>query len=78
VTRQELYQTLDDILEIPAGSIKGDEPLSSLKNWDSLSVVSYIATCNGLFGVVLEGERVKNCATVRDLVDLVRAHVTDG
>jgi acyl carrier protein len=75
VTRLELYQTLDDILEIPAGSIKGDEVLSSLKNWDSLSVVSYIATCNGLFGVVLEGERVKACATVQDLVELVRDHV---
>ena len=59
------------------GTIKGGEALSSLKNWDSLAVVNYIATCNGLFGIVLEGDRVKACTTIEDLVTLVRAHVAD-
>jgi acyl carrier protein len=77
VKRAEFYATLDDILEIEIGTIRGDEPLSSLKNWDSLAVVNYIATCNGLFGVVLEGDRVKACASVEDLLSLVRAHVVD-
>jgi acyl carrier protein len=77
VTRAELYATLDDILEIEIGTIKGSEQLTSLKNWDSLAVVNYIATCNGLFGIVLEGDRVKACTTIEDLVALIRAHVVD-
>ncbi len=77
MTRRELYETLDDILEIPIGTIRGEETLASLKNWDSLSVVSYIATCNGLFGVVLEGDRVKACTTVGDLAALVASHLAD-
>jgi acyl carrier protein len=77
VTRSEFYTTLDDILEIEIGTIRGDEKLGDLKNWDSLAVVNYIATCNGLFGVVLEGDRVKACQSVQDLITLVRAHVVD-
>ena len=75
--RTEFYATLDDILEIEIGTIQGRETLSALKNWDSLAVVNYIATCNGLFGVVIEGDRVKACATVEDLVGLVRGHIAD-
>ncbi len=77
MTRSEFYATLDDILEIEIGTIRGDEKLGDLKNWDSLAVVNYIATCNGLFGVVLEGDRVKACQSVADLVALVRQHVAD-
>jgi acyl carrier protein len=77
VTRTEFYATLDDILEIDIGTIQGGEQLGDLKNWDSLAVVNYIATCNGLFGVVLEGDRVKACQTVQDLITLVRSHLTD-
>jgi acyl carrier protein len=77
VTRAEFYATLDDILEIPPGTIKGPEKLGSFQTWDSLAVVNYIATCNGLFGVVLEGTPVKASQTVEDLVQLVRSHITD-
>jgi acyl carrier protein len=76
VDRTEFYATLDDILELPIGTIKGGETLESLGTWDSLAVVSYIATCNGLFGVVLHGDRVRACSTVGDLVNLVAGHVT--
>jgi acyl carrier protein len=76
VTRIEFYATLDDILELEPGTITGDEMLSSL-TWDSLAVVSYIAACNGLFGVVLVGDKVKASKSVADLVALVANHVTD-
>lgn len=75
MTKPEFYAALDDIFELPVGTITGDEMLSSL-TWDSLAVVSYIATCNGLFGVVLPGERVKATKSIADLVALVSAYVS--
>lgn len=75
MTRAEFYTTLDDILELPSGTIKGTEMLSEF-TWDSLAIVSYIATCNGLFGVVLSGERVKATKSVEDLVSLVAGHIS--
>jgi acyl carrier protein len=77
VTKSEFYATLDDILELPIGTVKGNELLKELPNWDSLAVVSYIATCNGLFGVVLKGDRVKETTSVQELVALVGDHVKD-
>lgn len=76
MTRVEFYTTLDDILELEPGTITGNEMLSSL-TWDSLAVVSYIAACNGLFGIVLVGDKVKASKSVADLVALVATHVTD-
>jgi acyl carrier protein len=77
VTRTELYETLDDILELPIGTIRGEEQLSTLPTWDSLAVVSYIATCNGLFGIVLSGDRVKETKSVEDLVTLIKPYIVD-
>jgi acyl carrier protein len=77
VTRTELYATIDDILEVPIGTITGTEQLSSLPTWDSLAVVSYIATCNGLFGVVLSGDSVKATRSIADLVALIAKHIDD-
>ena len=76
MTRAEFYANLDDILELPIGTITGDEQLATLQTWDSLAVVSYIAMCNGLFGVILPGERVKATKSVADLVALVAPHLT--
>ncbi len=77
MTRTELYATIDDILELPIGTITGTEQLATLPTWDSLAVVSYIATCNGLFGVVLSGDRVKATKSVEDLVTLIKSHIDD-
>ena len=76
VTKTEFYETLDDILDLPVGTITGQEMLSQL-TWDSLAVVSYIAACNGLFGVVLAGEKVKATKSVADLMALVAAHIAE-
>lgn len=75
VTRAEFYTTLDDILDLAPGTIKGDEKLKELPTWDSLAVVSYIATCNGLFGVLLVGDKVKATRSIEDLVALVATHL---
>lgn len=78
VTRAEFYATIDDILDLPPGTVKGDEMLKELPaTWDSLAIVSYIAAVNGLFGVVLSGEKVKATKSVAELMGLVQPHIAD-
>lgn len=77
MTRAELYATLDDILEMPIGTLRGNEELSALQSWDSLAVVNFIALVHGLFNVVLPAQQVKVCRSVPELVGLVHAHLTD-
>lgn len=77
MNRSEFYDVLADILELPPGSLSGQEKLNELEKWDSLALVSYIATCNGLFGVVLRPADVKLCASVPELCKLVASHLVD-
>lgn len=78
MTRAEFYATIDDILDLPVGTVKGNENLKELPaTWDSLAIVSFIAACNGLFGVVLVGDKVKATKSVAELMELVAPHVSD-
>jgi len=77
VKRAEFYALLDDIVEQPAGTLQGTETLDSTERWDSLAVVSFIASCNAFFGVVLKGDDVKKAKSVEDLRLLVGPHITD-
>ena len=76
VTKAEFYAALDDILDLPVGTITGGEQLKEL-TWDSLAVVSYIATCNGMFGIVLSGDKVKGTKSIADLMGLVQQYISD-
>jgi acyl carrier protein len=79
VTRAEFYATIDDILDLPPGTITGTETLKELPaTWDSLAIVSYIAACNGLFGIVLSGEKVKATKSIAELMELVAPHIADA
>ena len=71
MTKSEFLNMIDDILELPPGTVKGDESLKALENWDSLAVVSYIASVHALLGVTLEAKKLKACTTVPELMALV-------
>ena len=74
MTKKEFLCVIDDILEEPEGTVRGDERLEDL-TWDSLAVVSYIATVNAFFDVTLAANDVKNCESIGDLLTLVSAHI---
>jgi acyl carrier protein len=70
MTRSEFLTMLDDILEQPAGTLHGNEELSSLENWDSLAIVSVIAQVHVETGYTLEAKAVKACTNVSELLAL--------
>jgi acyl carrier protein len=58
-------------LELPTGSLKGDEQLADIPEWDSLAVISFIALVDEKLGLAVEGEALANAQTVADLLALV-------
>ena len=69
-TADQLYRNLEEMLELDAGTLKGDETLSSL-NWDSMAVISFIALADGNFGASVPVSKLKDAQTVGDLWRLV-------
>ncbi|AWK85495.1 phosphopantetheine-binding protein [Azospirillum thermophilum] len=68
--RKDFLLALDEMLELDAGTLTGDEVLETLENWDSLAVISFIALVDEKLGVVLEGEKLAKAKTVSDLLAL--------
>lgn len=77
MSRVEFLQTLDDVLELPPGTLTSSVALGDIETWDSLAVVSFIASVNAFFGVTLEAKKVKAAVQVSDLLDLVSSHLSD-
>lgn len=66
----EFYLLLDEVLELGAGTLKGDERLEDIETWDSLAVISFIALVDEHFGIVIESEKLAQAQSVADLYTL--------
>lgn len=65
---KEFLLALDETLELDAGTLKGDETLESLDNWDSLAVISFIAMVDEKLNLVVSGAKLAEARTVADLL----------
>jgi acyl carrier protein len=71
MTRQEFLAALDNLLELPAGTLTGSESLEDLENWNSLAMVEYIALADSN-SVKLSPRQIRDCETVDDLARLAK------
>jgi acyl carrier protein len=70
MTREEFLLEMDDILELPAGTLQGHEKLEELHNWDSTALITLIVVAEGNSGVRISPSQIVNCSTVGDLLRL--------
>ena len=70
MTRKELLVGLTELLETNR-PLTGSEELSSLDNWDSMAVISFMSMADDKCGVTLSPNKVNSCTTVNELVELV-------
>lgn len=72
MTRSEFLLQMDDILGLLPGTLRGDEKLEDLENWDSTSLITFIALADSNAGVAVSPAQVVNCTTVADLLRVAR------
>ena len=70
--RQTFLPLLDELLELPPGTLTGSEKLESLENWNSMAMVGYIALADEHFNYSVSPRQFANCSTVNDLLDLIK------
>ena len=78
MTRDQFLLEMDEILGLPAGTIRGDEKLEDLQNWDSTALVSFLVLAEGNCNRSISLADVASCFTVADLVRLgqVEEHIS--
>lgn len=69
-------QKLDEVMSLPKGTVHGDESLDSLKGWDSVALMSFIALLDEELETRVTGKQVMQCKTVGDLVALAGGKVS--
>jgi len=71
---ERLYETLAEILEIE--NVEPNAPLKDFENWDSLTVLSIVASVDANYGVSLTNEDLKRITTASDLATIVRSRMS--
>ena len=71
-SRKEFLVEMDDILGLSAGTLRGDENLEELENWDSTALISLIVLAETSNNVHISPEQVVGCSTVADLLRLAQ------
>jgi len=72
MTREDFLQSVDRLVELPLGTLKGSEYLSDLEHWNSLAMISFIALADSHNRVSLSARQLMSCTTVDDLLNVAR------
>jgi acyl carrier protein len=70
ITREEFLLEMDEILGLPAGTLRGNERLDELENWDSVALVQLIVMAETANNAEISLDEVVGCSTVTDLLRL--------
>ena len=70
MNKADFLLEMDAILGLPAGTLRGEEKLEELPNWDSTSLISLITLADSNNGVRMSLGQVVNCSTVAELLGL--------
>jgi acyl carrier protein len=72
MTQQEFLLEMDELLELPPGTLKGREKLEDLEQWNSTALIGFIALADTNNSVRISPRQIVNCATVADLLAIAR------
>ena len=71
LTMEQFIEKIIDVMDIEE-EITADTVLEDLEEWDSLSLVSFMAMANAAYGKKVVAADVKMAKTVADLYELVK------
>ena len=63
---------MDNLLELPTGTLQGPENLDELENWNSLAMVEYIALVDSNTSAKTSPRQIRDCDTIDDLARLAK------
>jgi acyl carrier protein len=78
MTREQFLLEMDEILGLRPGTLRGDEKLEELQNWDSTALISLIVLTEESNNAQISPEQVVGCSTVADLLRLAQVNGTSS
>jgi len=72
MNREEFLLRMDEMLGLQAGTLRGDEQLGELENWDSTALIGLIVLAETNNSARISPDQVVGCTTVADLLRLAQ------
>lgn len=69
--KMEKIKLMEEIMELEEGTLNEGSVLSEYDEWDSLSIISYIALMDTRFNKSVSMEEIKRFVTVKDAIDIM-------
>ena len=70
MNREKFLLEMDEILGLPAGTLRGQEKLEDLETWDSTALINLIVLAESQNSVSITPDQIVGCFTVADLLRL--------
>ena len=70
MTHSEFTTLFEETIDAAVGSVKPDMALADIVEWDSVSVLTFIAMADEKFGQQISGREIAACNTVTDIAML--------
>ena len=71
MTQAEFLKLMDDMMELPEGTLQASDELAGIEQWDSLATVGFIALADRHLGVTVDPGDVAKAERVSDLLALL-------
>ena len=72
MTRKQFLQSMDKLVELPRGTLQGPEKLCELAQWNSMSMISFMALADSNNRVTLSPSQIMACSTVSELLNVAK------
>ncbi|MGH9403385.1 MAG: acyl carrier protein [Terriglobia bacterium] len=72
MTHDEFLLQMDEILGLPIGTVRAQQKLEDLENWDSTALISFIVLAETNSSISISPDQIVGCATVADLLRLAQ------
>ncbi len=77
MSRRQIFRLVELTVEVPEGSIRGDEPLRNFPKWDSLALMEVLAAIEKESGIALPLRSVVSARTLDEIVAAFGERLSD-
>ena len=72
MSTKERIELLEEIMDLDPGTLKEEDVLSSVEEWDSLTALTFISEMDERFGKKVTGDQIKAFVTVADAIAVMQ------
>lgn len=70
MTTEEKIRKIEEVMEVDEGTLDEESILSDYEEWDSLTILSFLAMADMVLNKTIDADKIKNAKTVKDLIRL--------